>query len=383
MKRSILFLLMVLLAPAIKAQTDSSQLRISLLTIGPGHEEIYEPFGHTAIRIIDTLNGTDLVYNYGTFSYGEPNFELKFMQGKLLYYISVSSFNGFMDEYVESGRKAEEQVLQLGGKEKEEIYAFLQYNLQPGQKYYKYDFFFDNCATRIRDIFPKVFGEAFRYGPTLPPGAKISFRDIINQYLYREHFERFGINLLLGSRIDRYMSDEDVMFLPDYLRDGMANAMTGTQKVAGPTEVLLEGGAPPPAGVNGGFVAMIIVLVLTAAGLMVRRLHSLGRVMQALVMLVNGLLGCLMLVMWFGTDHQACQENLNILWALPTSLLIAFRRKRVEKYAFIAMILLFVSFLLHLLGIQKLPLTELWPWLLSLLLIYGTIYRNAKKEDAA
>ena len=381
-RKTSLLLFSSLLSVAAHAQPDSSRLRISLLTVGPGHEEIYEPFGHTGIRITDSVSGTDVVYNYGSFNYSEPNFELKFMRGKLLYYISVSSFPDFVEEYVYTHRRVEEQVLQLGGAEKKEIYAFLEYNLQPEHRHYKYDFLFDNCATRIRDIFPRTFGSRFRFGATLPPDSRLTFRQIINRYLYVEHFTRFGINLLLGTRVDKVMNNEEVMFLPDYLRNGIGNATVSGVQVAGPPVLLLDGSKPPPAGMNGGLVLTGIVLVLTAAGLTVRRLHVLGRVMRAAVLLTTGLLGCLMLFMWLGTDHQACQNNLNLLWALPTSLLLVFRRKPAGRYALTAIVLLLASLALHVLRVQELPLTELWPWLLSLLLIYGTIYRQDKKKAA-
>lgn len=383
MKRILLVCGCFFLSLAAFALPDSSGLRMSLLTVGPGHDEIYEPFGHTGIRVIDTLNGTDLVYSYGSFNYTEPNFELKFMRGKLLYYMSVSSFRSFVEEYEYTHRKVEEQVLLLQGYEKQDIKAFLQYNLQPENKYYKYDFLFDNCATRVRDVFPKTFDAAFQFGETLPADVRITYRQIINQYLYVEHFARFGINILLGSRIDKVMSSEDAMFLPDFLRDGLKGATLSGKPVAGPVTVLLDGSHPVPAGVNGGLLVTLGVMLLTIAGLTVKRLRLLGQIMQALVLLVTGLLGCLIIVMWLGTDHQACQENLNVLWALPTSLLLAFRRRRVAKYVVIAILLLITSLVLHILRVQELPLFELWPWLVSLLMIYGAIYRSSKREETA
>src|SRR5262249_19855187 len=141
-------------------QTDSSHLRISLLTCGPGDGEVYEVFGHTAVRVIDSTTHTDMVYNYGIFEYG-PDFELQFMRGKLLYSVAAYPFPAFMQEYVEAKRSVEEQVLLADWKQKERFYYFLQWNAEPENKYYKYDFFFDNCATRIRDIFPRpeIFGK--------------------------------------------------------------------------------------------------------------------------------------------------------------------------------------------------------------------------------
>ena len=133
-----LILLLVLIAPiAGKAQTDTvaasqtlpdnSHLRISLITCGVG-EQVWELFGHTAIRVMDSVNGTDNVYNYGTFDGFSEGFELKFMQGKLLYYVSYYPYYIFLREYEEAGRSVQEQVLILDGKKKENIYDFLRWN---------------------------------------------------------------------------------------------------------------------------------------------------------------------------------------------------------------------------------------------------------------
>lgn len=355
-------------------------IRISLLTCGPADEEIWEVFGHTAVRVIDSANRTDLVFNYGTFEFG-PDFEIQFMRGKLNYCLAVEQFNDFMQEYVQAKRSVEEQVLLLDWKQKEHVYDFLQWNAEPGNRYYKYDFFFDNCATRIRDIFPKpqVFGKAFHFGNALPQGRQLSFRDIINQYFYRDQWTRMGVNLLLGSKIDKPMSNTDIMFLPDYLRDGVGGGMVNGRKIAAPAVLILPGSnGALPAGTDWAFIVSSILAILTIAGLVITPLRILGKIMTTSFLFVTGLLGCLILVMWFGTDHQGCGDNFNILWCLPTNLIIAFfNPKGKGKYALIAMGLIFVSLLLHFFKIQGLLLAEFLPLLLALLFIYGTIYRKS------
>lgn len=368
-----------LYAPAPR-DTARSGLRISMLTCGVG-EELYASFGHTGIRIIDSINGRDEVYNYGTFNGFEKNFELKFMRGKLLYYLSRSSYDDFLGTYVEEGRRVEEQELQMSERQKQDMQAILEENMLPQNRGYKYDFLFDNCATRVRDLFPKTFGPEFRFGAAVDPKARISFRQIINKYLADKHWERFGINLLLGSKVDRTMKNEEVMFLPDYLRDGLAGATVNGRPVSGETELVL----PQRSGLSqGGFLNPVLVLtlalaLLTLAGLLVKKLSWLGRFMSTVLLLVTGLLGCLMLVMWLGTDHQACQQNWNILWALPTNLVLVFAgRSRRGRYALAAIVLLLLSLLLHVLRVQQMPLLELSPLLLALLYVYGTIYRRAE-----
>ena len=335
-KKIILFLLLLAATGSIYAQpgtVDSSasfnngirHLRISLLTCGPGDEEVWEVFGHTALRVIDSDQHTDIVFNYGTFEFG-PNFEMQFMRGKLNYCVAEETFNGFMQEYVEAKRSVQEQVLALNWKQKEHIYDFLQWNADPVNRYYKYDFFFDNCATRIRDIFPRpeVFGKKFQFGNALPVGKALSFRDIINQYFHRDYWTRLGVNLLLGSRIDRVMTNGDIMFLPDYLRDGVGGGTVNGQPIATPPALLLPAGNTLSDGTNWALMLTLGLALLTIAGLTIKPLRILGTVMCSLLLFVTGLLGCLMLVMWFGTDHQGCANNYNVLWCLPTNIIIAF-----------------------------------------------------------
>lgn len=385
MNRVFLFLLAFLFSADLHAQSDSvisfvdtSRLRISLLTCGTG-EEIWETFGHTAIRVVDSAEGTDIVYNYGTFDGFTEDFELKFMQGKLLYYLSYYPYGIFIREYRDAGRSVEEQVLLLDGTRKENIYQFLRWNASEGNKYYKYDFFYDNCATRVRDVFPKTFGKYFRFGQAIPPDSKLSFREIMNVYFYRNHFERFGINILLGSEIDKIMTNEEIMFLPEYLKTGIGNATVRGQKLASEPELILSGEPRPPAGINWALVFTSLLALLTVSGIIIKPLRPLGIFMSNFMLLLTGLIGLLILVMWFGTDHQACRDNFNLLWALPTNVVIVMAsKKNKDKYSAIAMILIFAALLVHVLKVQELPLLELSPILVSLLVIYGMIYRKNK-----
>lgn len=360
------------------AQPDSSHMRISLLTCGTG-EEIWESFGHTGVRIIDSTKHMDIVYNYGTFDGYDKDFEIKFMRGRLLYYVSIQTYPEFMEEYVQARRRVEEQVLLIGPKEKHQVDSFLKWNAEPANRYYKYDFYYDNCATRIRDIFPDMLGKDFKFGSGLTSGKQISFRNITDQYLCRRHWERFGIDILLGSKVDKIMTDKDVMFLPDFLRDGLAGATVNGNKVASATLEILPSSPPQPLETNQPFILSCILALLTILGLSVPKLRILGKIMSFLLLFITGLLGWFILVMWLGTDHKACGDNFNILWALPTNLILAFAIKKGKtRYALVAILLLVLSLFLHLFKVQELPLLQLGPILLALLYVYGSIYRSSK-----
>jgi Domain of unknown function (DUF4105) len=377
-----IFLLFTILCNAywLSAQKDSSHIRISLLTCGVG-DEVWETFGHTGVRVVDSNKGIDVVYNYGTFDGFDKDFEIKFMRGKLLYYVSMDTYDAFMNEYIHYKRGVEEQILLLTGAQKMQVYQYLMENALPENRNYKYDFFFDNCATRIRDIFPKVLGKDFRFGNTLPPHTALTFRDIINQYFYKRHWERVGVNILLGSKIDRRMTNEDIMFLPDYLRDGVGGGTVKGVKIATPSQVVLPARPIEKAGVNEPFWVMTVIMVLTLIGLFFKRLRILGNLMSGLLLFVSGLLGCIIVVMWLGTDHQACQNNFNVLWALPTNIIAIFVKKK-SRYALLGMSTIFLALLLHLLHIQEMPLLEIGPFLFSLLCVFAVMYKRTPKMTA-
>jgi hypothetical protein len=360
----------------------SIRLRVSLLTVGVG-DEIYASFGHTGIRIIDSSEGSDMVYNWGTFDGFQEGFETKFMRGKLLYYASAQTFVQFMSIYVHEQRGVEEQQLFLSASQKRQLQSFIDDNLREENKYYKYDFLFDNCATRPRDVFPQTFGPSFKYGRTLPADKQVTFRDEIKRYLAHLPWELLGINLLLGKKVDRVMSNEDAMFLPDYLRDGLGGASVNGQSVAGKPVRLLPPAPPLPQPPNTPFFVMLAFGAFIVVGSAIPGIKPLATIAGYFMLIVTGLLGTLMLFMWIATDHQACQNNFNVLWALPTNLVIPFiKPERRSRYALVAMALIIVSVLLHAFHVQSLPMGEIWPLLLALLAFFGMIYRSATSPAA-
>jgi hypothetical protein len=372
--------LLLLAALSAAAQTDTAaRLRVSLLTVGVG-DEIYASFGHTGIRVTDSLNGTDIVYNWGTFDGFQEDFELKFMRGKLLYYASSEPYQHFYSTYVREQRRVEEQEIHLNAGQKQQLLAFLKENLKEENRYYKYDFLYDNCATRLRDVFPKTFGTAFRYGQSLPPDSRLTFRDQINHYLADLPWERFGINMLLGSKIDKVMSNEDAMFLPDYLRNGLAGATVNGVPVASKAVEILPPAPAPAAPGNGPAILTLIFAPVVILGSVIPGFNINAHVAGNALLILTGVLGCLMIFMWLGTDHQSCRNNWNVLWALPTNVIIPFvKREKRSRYALVAIVLIIAALLIDVFDIQALPVRELWLIWLALLTRFGMIYKAATR----
>jgi uncharacterized protein DUF4105 len=221
MKKIIAAIFLIWFFHGLHAQQDSScNIRISLLTCSPG-EELYSTFGHSALRVVDRSNNTDIIYNYGTFDFDDPSFYSKFTRGKLLYFVSVQKFESFLEEYQYYQRGIIEQVLDLSCPEKAKLVSALQENAKEENKYYKYDFIVDNCTTRLRDI---VFKNANATINTrdIRLNDKITFRNLIHKYLDSsyQYWSKLGIDILLGTPLDKKLTNSEAMFLPDYLMKG-------------------------------------------------------------------------------------------------------------------------------------------------------------------
>ncbi len=322
---------------------DSCRLRISLLTCSPG-EELYSTFGHTALRVKDNTTGSDIIFNYGTFEFG-PDFYTKFIKGQLRYFLSIENFADFAYNYQYESRSIQEQILQLSCAEKEKLFAALQTNAEEENKYYHYDFLFDNCTTRAKNIVAANTTSPVNFNNILPADVP-SFRNQIHYYLNKggQYWSKLGIDLLLGAKLDKKVTNEQAMFLPDYLLKGFDSAAISGQPLVMPPQTILQ----MPSLLNKGslFRPSIIFSLLLIAVISLSFIKKTGSVkvlyaFDFIFFLIAGLIGVLLLFMWFGTDHNTTQNNYNLLWALPTHALMAFfihkKQNRVKKYFRIVM----------------------------------------------
>ena len=169
------------------------------------------------------------------------------------------------------------------------------------------------------------------------------------------------------------------MFIPDFLSKCAAGATWNGKKVFRDKTTLLEDHINQPAAVNAPFILTCLIALLTISGLSVARLRVLGRIMTGVVLLVCTVFGCLIIFFWFFSEHTCAKYNFNILWALPTNLLLPFINYQLKKrYALTGMVFIFVCLLLHVIKLQVMPLFELGPFLLALLWVYGYIYRESE-----
>lgn len=306
----------------------SSSAQISLMTVAPG-SELYSTFGHSAVRVFDPVERIDRVYNYGTFDFDQPNFYMNFCRGKLLYMLDLEPNRSFQKGNLAEERFMKEQVLGLNDAQKGRLFNLLEDNALEENRYYKYDFFYDNCATRIRDIVNLSAFEQVRFD-TAGFSKGITLRQMLKPYLAAHPWTDFGIDLVLGAPADKIASPEQAMFLPDGLHDGFAKAKLpdGTPLVVSENRIP-EGSSSTPEKRSGGpgqpFWAMLLVLIIGAATMFNKRAAV---IFDTIFWLVLGIGGLIIGFLWFFTDHGATKTNLNLFWALPTHLLFFYRRKR-------------------------------------------------------
>lgn len=299
---------------------------ISVLTCDPGNE-IYSLFGHSALRIKNPVNGQDLVVNWGLFEFSESQFQFgyDFAKGRLKYYMGIQLMSNFITEYRRSKRGIREQVLNLSNQEKYQIIQLLEENYKPENRKYKYEFFYDNCSSRLRDIIKKVFGENINFYQS-PKSNKFTFRETIHLYLESFPWLKLGIDLVLGKKIDKLVSNENLMFLPlnveEIFDKSLVQNNESIKNLVISKNTLIESFENKNKLNNIGFYSWILLAITLL--LIVFKLDKALVIWSSLNLFIIGLLGVVLVFMWIGTDHNATKMNFNLLWASPFHFILIF-----------------------------------------------------------
>jgi len=290
---------------------DSSKaaLQISILTCAPG-EDVYTAWGHTAIRIIDSANQTDIVYNFGTFDFNTPNFLVEFVKGNLNYFLSADYFQNFIAEYQYYGRSIKEQVLILSDAEKIKWHNALQKNLEGNNRYYLYNFITDNCTTRVKDGFYQFANSQ------VPPSNIKSFRTHVVEAPYQQGIPwiGLGIDILLGAVSDQASSPLQAGFLPDLFSEQLAAqpghiATTQNYDFTKTTPI-------KPTDPIFYLVGLIFVYVFVGKW-NARWAVIAAKFLDIILLFIFGLGGLLLVYMSLFSLHTACHNNFNIAWIHP------------------------------------------------------------------
>jgi hypothetical protein len=375
---SILFLTALL--PMWSSPMDS--VRISLLTCAPG-SEIYALFGHSAIRYENPEKDQDWVFNYGMFSFKEPNFVMRFVKGETDYQLGVVPFRYFETEYALRGSSVYQQVLNLTDEEKVRLISLLEENYLPSNRVYRYNYFYDNCTTRARDKVEESIQGKVVYPET---EKEVSFRDIIHEFTAGSEWGEFGIDLCLGSEADEPIDERKQMFAPFYMMEAARGAMIHRADTVVPlvleefkvVDAVLE--AEPAFPLSPMTCAMgLLVATAFVVGWGIRK----GRPCLAwnvLMFFLQGLGGCIVAFLFFFSLHPTVGSNWLLmlfhplaLFYLPIMIYRGIKGKK-DPYHWLNVALLTSFMILMPFISQEFNLTVL-PLALSLLLVsVGHIY---------
>lgn len=354
-----------------------SELTIHLLTFGVG-KEIWEKFGHNAILIHDARTGTDSVYHWGLFDFRQPNFIGRFLQGRMLYSMGGFSLEQTMADYYRLDRSVWAQELALTPAQRLQIRQFISWNQQPRNRDYLYDYFTDNCSTRVRDILDRALGGAIRTGASRMYTGRS----------YRWHAVRLtqddppiatGIDVGLGRPADRELTTWDEMFLPrtvhDYVArlrvrapDGSRHPLVRAERTLYTSTQFTAPESPPtwwPVYLAVGIA--VGALLFWSGTVALRRQDARGvrigaAVMMSLVAFVLGLVGMLLMLLWAATNHRFAHQNENLFLYNPLWLLLAIagplaiargRATWARELAYVLAASGVIGLLLHLAGLSR------------------------------
>ncbi|MBT8311532.1 MAG: DUF4105 domain-containing protein [Flavobacteriaceae bacterium] len=338
----------------------SDAAQISALTYGGG-QELYTAFGHSAFRVQDPVQGIDVVYNYGTFDFQAPNFYTNFARGKLIYTLSRQRFENFLYEYEYEKRWVKEQILDLDQQQKNALIVFLENNYLPENRDYRYDFLYDNCSTKLPDILSQILGDQLKFQEDHLE-TRYTFRELIRQNLNTNSWSSLGIDLALGSDIDKEATAYQHMFLPAYVMSQLDNTLLNGKPLVKRTRTVLNNQNKTRSSLFT-IAPLFWLLLLLAFTLTITyidfRNKTRSRWLDFSLFLLSGIAGVLLFFLWFFTDHNATVNNFNILWLFPLNLVAAFFLVRktdppafIRPYLIGLCILIAITGIIWLLGIQ-------------------------------
>lgn len=367
------------------SQMLSPNAEISVLTIGPG-TSLNDAFGHNGFRIKDNVQGVDVVYDYGRFPFNEPGFYLNFARGKLSYSIGKDTFNDIINFYTWQNRTIKEQNLNLSATEKQELYTFLLNNYKPENRAYLYDFFYDNCATKIRDVANSTLNNGISFQKPDDYQAQ-TFRTLIQNNLNKNSWGSLGIDIALGSVIDREASPEEQMFLPENIHRFFSKAtlQNGEALVSNSVTLYTEKEKNTTSNL---WTSPLTIMSLLALGILWltytdHKKNKRTKWLDITLFTITGLIGVFLLLLWFATDHSATAHNYNLLWAFALNAFVIGQLSRKQPKPWFSKYLKFLIIMLCLLvfhwlvGVQVFAVT-LIPLLIALTIRYMYLIKYFK-----
>lgn len=287
----------------------SPKATVSVLTCATGNES-YSLFGHTAVRISDSTQGLDVVYNYGAFDFSTPNFVAKFAKGDLQYFVVADSFSEFIGRYQYEGRSVYEQKLRLSLPLKQQLFDQLNKTLQSEERFYTYKFIDRNCTTMVVDLLNQTIGTK---AITKKDATKKTYREVLFPYFKNHFYEQLGTSSIFGTKVDQKAT---TLFLPFDLLESLKITKYKNEPLSEPVVSLLTVAPTTPhswwnnAYTYGAFLLLLVFWKKRSVGL--------------LFLTVMGILGLFFLFMGWYSLHPELANNYNVLLFNPTLLVLVF-----------------------------------------------------------
>jgi hypothetical protein len=306
-----------------------SHLTVYLLTMGPG-DQVWEKFGHNAIWIHDELARTDSAYHWGLFDFADKDFIPRFAQGRMRYAMGAFGFEETINSYRLTNRMVWAQRLNLSPAQRQRLQDFVRWNMQPQNRFYRYDYFRDNCSTRVRDALDLAIGGSIKRAATGVP-SNTTYRFHTARLTQDDWLVFTGTMTGLGQPTDRAIDAWEEMFLPvrmmDRFRSARIPTATGSQALVQEERVLVQATRPPEDSVvrrgMWGYLLIACIILVLGAALWIAGWKR-GAVGLALIWsVVAGLGGTLLTGLWTFTDHLYSYRNENLFQLNPFSLLVA------------------------------------------------------------
>ena len=356
MKRFLAFTLVLWLVFAAKSQLPMDSMQVSLLTCSPG-TEVYSLYGHTALRCRNITRNQDLVYNYGVFSFQQPHFVWRFILGECDYMVQPVPWPYFIKEYGERGSTVTEQVLNFSSIEANRLAMLLYVNSLPENCQYRYNFLYNNCTTKVRDMIERAADGTLEY-PQFD--EKKTYRQILHEYTAVDPWASEGNDLLLGQDVDTLLTDRAAMFAPEYMMNYAEDALIRAENndyrqlvkktyIHNPLKPSPEVETLPFTPIQ--FSATLLIFALLVVGVEYK-FHFMWWGWDVMLMLIQGLAGCLLVFMFLFSEHPGVGSNWLVLllnplplFALPKVVKSAYKRQTTRWHSLnFAILTLFIVF---------------------------------------
>ncbi len=337
------------------SQESYTDIKVSLLTYSPG-SRLYSVFGHSAIRIYDPGNQSDLVYNYGTFQFDQAGFYLKFLHGNLIYSLSRTSFENAKQSLILENRSLIETPLILNKIEKTRLIRYLENNILPDNRDYRYNFLYDNCATRIIELLEKSTSDSLIIKPEVLPVK--TFRQLLSPYLKSRPWVHMGIDLLMGIQADKMARLIEPAFLPDYLhlfvKNFQVQSPERSHRLSGHDIIHFQSfSAQKVKKLTPSLFLWPLCLLLLISTLIDSHFRWLFQRIGNIILLLTGVISLLLCYLWIFPDHTIFRYNIDLLWVNPLLILAAFMRhlKGQNRYTYLKIFFLLFTGIMAAFGI--------------------------------